>query len=1764
MSFYTALTGLNGSQADISASSNNIANVGTTGFKRSRAEFGDIFATSPLQNSRSSIGSGAIIKGVKQQFTQGNIASSLNALDLAISGQGFFCLKPSLTSSQTVYTRNGSFNVDNNRNVVDSSGQFLLTYPVNEDGSVTAKDLDSAIPLQLPVTSGAPQATSNIDLAVNLDSGSVVVPDQEQFRGGYTFDPNDPNSFTNSTSLTIFDDLGNPTIATVYFIKTQSSADPLGDGNNKYDTRLVINDTIIDPNLVPSVDESGAQIFIDRFGKQMTEVPDDNFFLEGKGSILYKLDDLNQHVDSTPARMTGQASAFDFGAEGNNLVEIVNDPMLFKSTREAGNNGNIYWGKDFLAVSVDDADTPVSVDLRPGQYNAQDLAAEVERAINAAYGDDRKLQVRSNVDDRLTIDLFSLGATGALSGLSTPISVDLLQESYVTQQRGIDVEGASPDFLNDEFLAHSQLLINKEMNNRIDTIPGASANQFARAISDPIVNIQETTEVFKFDYTHRDIKMTSLNVSDPGFSISFSEGKISVNGTASLAAATDVSFQIGTEGDMRSIVASIPGPDSGGVYQTAGQIAGHIKAAMDGALEPIQMGTISKTLTADGSADAGYNVSFAPKTETFTVTGAATGAGTLTFTLGTAEAPMDVSVNIANGDDASQIATKLAAAVDAERDKLVALGITPFDAATNATTVSPTLVSVTETGSIAGLTVSKNTDGTIAVTGKATAAGTLTVDLLMAGDEKVTLSKVISINDTASSVAAALELQMETTANTDLGNYVVTDVEAAYAPSNLANSSTANQVSASLNAGVVTVTGPANANGNLTFNLTMPVGTGITAGTQAISVAYADTDTPAEIAVKLAAHVNGLSGAYADITAVPNGATVSFTNALDTKTTINNVPANIENNSFSLSNVRNSIPFHAVDNSVTTSTTGSIVVGRTEQRYMMHSYFGEKPTLTVYDKQTAVRAGVDISYQANNNILLLPIGENHPDISYYEGKSEQKIMLAGTFSGQANVLNGRELKIDSVADGFVRINTSGMGFPEADFEITATNAFILSDESDNVEAFFEGADIAPDGSTINFNNKRIVLREKPEMGHGYSDDDIKALTSVNMRDFTAVLDSNNSTAVTDLSFAFSGAGDNISLTLDWDGTTMAKTDVSFKIDSLFGADETVSVEMAAGATTSAGAAEALFNALVAAGKTTFADGTDTYTLSRTGATLNWSHNQTSIFNDMTHQIAASSNLTEFGLTTLSNNIADNWVDELNPPVTIEYDNFNQVFKFGVNHTQIGPGTDGNFRAISVSGHPSADSTNNLGIPDAGTARAVTIGSDTQVLGQPFVVDGTELQISAKRFGVDVAYNSDSQTFTFSSGTSGEEVPINGALSVDSAQPASNIQVGRFSINAENGSILDNSVDSGSRTLAVGNSDLMGVGAAKSIFFQDARGLQSEPAVATGASANEPLNEIFAMSDITGDTSFNISVNGVAGIIRVPPGNYVGGTLASALETRINQISSPSTGVAVGGVKVAYVPATNNFTFTTGTTGDTSTIKVKGSARLGLDDVALGVGSVPQITNLVQATNADGVPLYVDENGETVTNPPANLVEDFFPLYLDEGELTFSKSGDFVSPQNKVRYEQQAAGFSISLDMDYSASTQLATPFAVNNIAQDGFTSGRLDGLEIDATGLLRANYTNGQNKPLGKLVMANFNNQNGLKQIGNATYVETAVSGTPTVGEAGSEGFGSIQSGSLERSNVDITEELVNLITAQRNFQASSKAIETSTQLTQTIIQIRT
>ena len=1262
MSFYTALTGLNGAQAEIASTSNNIANVGTTGFKRSRAEFGDIFATSPLQNASSSIGSGTILKGVKQQFTQGNIASSLNALDLAVSGQGFFALKPSLTSTQTVYTRNGSFNVDNDRYVVDSAGQYLMTYPVNLDGSVTAKDLDSAVPLQLPVTSGEPKATGTIDLGVNVPADAAVVTQLEQFADGYTFDQNDSNSYTNSTSITIFDDLGNPTIATIYFIKTQNASGD--DPTNKYDTRLVINDTIIEPDLVKAVDDSEKQLFIDRFGNQTTAVPDDNYFLEGKGSPLYKLDDLKQQVDSEPATLRGEQSAFDFGEEGDKLVEIVTDPLLFKATREGGkSDSDIFWGKDFLTVNVDDSDAPVSIDVRPGLYNAEQLAAEVERSINEAYGDDKKIQIYQNVDDKLTLDLFKLGADGSLQGLQNKVEIDILQETSVSNIMGMDVEGASPDFTREQFLSHTQTRINDELNAYI--------------------------------------------------------------------------------------------------------------------------------YSADGT------------------------------TLGTGASAMGVD---------GRLFTRTIGAVMSEAY------------------TSPEVIEITH-----------SQDG-------------------------------------------------------------LSDVD----------------------------------------------------------------------------------------------------------------------------------------------------------RYLSYSYFGDRPSLSVYDKKLDLKNVLSgaLTGDATGSAVVYDNTQNTLTINVPEGfgvPSSSAIRLVGPITTPAgdfdNHLNGRELRVFentlvglSGATGTfrtLRIDTSGLNLPESGFSLPDTDLSILFETSQNLEAFVEGEKNTVDGAFETFNSKKIVIRE---IG------------------------------------------------------TSAQREVS-------------------GSTTIAASGIVLGNTLIT-------DNTDATAMAVTKAAL--------------------------GLTTMASKIA--WVDENKPPVNLSYDELNQRLQFTVDRTTLGTGTGSNFNAFSVYGAIDSDDTNGLGIPSSGAAEQVLIRGGEVLSTESFVTDGEEIRLNDKRFGVTVGYNGDTKSFTVRSGSTGETISANGALGVGVDQKSSNIQIGRRIISSDGNGSSDQSevINLDGRIIGGGDNSLFGFGAAKQDFsFQEGTGLAAQSAVSTGRAAQGDLTEVFRLTSSNSENRFNVSVNGIAGIIDIPPGNYVGTTLATALEERINQITDPISGQAVGGVTGRFSTTDNNFTFVTGTTGDTSTIKVKGAARLGLDDVPLGVGSVPKIFNLVQATNADGVALYVDPQGDVVTTPPASMVDGYYPLYIDEGELTFDKTGKLVSPKNNVRYEQQAEGFSISLDIDYSLSSQFAQPFSVLSVEQDGFTSGRLDGLEIDSSGTIRANYTNGQNNPLGKIVVANFNNQNGLKQIGNATYVETAVSGTPQVGEAGAEGFGNILSGSLERSNVDITEELVNLITAQRNYQASAKAIETTTSLTQTIINIR-
>jgi len=142
-------------------------------------------------------------------------------------------------------------------------------------------------------------------------------------------------------------------------------------------------------------------------------------------------------------------------------------------------------------------------------------------------------------------------------------------------------------------------------------------------------------------------------------------------------------------------------------------------------------------------------------------------------------------------------------------------------------------------------------------------------------------------------------------------------------------------------------------------------------------------------------------------------------------------------------------------------------------------------------------------------------------------------------------------------------------------------------------------------------------------------------------------------------------------------------------------------------------------------------------------------------------------------------------------------------------------------------------------------------------------------------------------------------------------------------------------------------------------------------------------------------------------------------------------------------------------------------------------------------------------------------------------------------------------------------VDLSSFTQFGASFAVSTVQQDGYTTGQLRGLEIDDTGVLFTRYTNGQSRQQGQIAVANFTNPNGLQPVGDTSFVETFSAGAPTITTPGLSGTGLLQSGALESSNVEITQQLVRMIIAQRNFQANAQMIQTEDAVTQTVINLR-
>lgn len=227
-----------------------------------------------------------------------------------------------------------------------------------------------------------------------------------------------------------------------------------------------------------------------------------------------------------------------------------------------------------------------------------------------------------------------------------------------------------------------------------------------------------------------------------------------------------------------------------------------------------------------------------------------------------------------------------------------------------------------------------------------------------------------------------------------------------------------------------------------------------------------------------------------------------------------------------------------------------------------------------------------------------------------------------------------------------------------------------------------------------------------------------------------------------------------------------------------------------------------------------------------------------------------------------------------------------------------------------------------------------------------------------------------------------------------------------------------------------------------------------------------------------------------------------------------------------------------------------------------------LGNSHTLTFYFQKIDASAPPLVQSNwNVYAALNGAINDVEFDGAAAGDPLPISFDGSGALTLPAAPIEVSVMlppALGANSPFDfkLDLASSTQFGSQFGVNRMSQDGFTSGRLAGFSVGDDGVIQGNYTNGVNRAMGQVVLANFANPNGLRPLGRNQWVETGESGLPLVGVPLSGTLGALQSAAIEESNVDLTNELVSLITAQRVYQANAKTIQTQDTVLQTLVNI--
>ncbi len=329
MSFNIALSGISAAQTDLDTTSNNIANVATVGFKESRAEFDSVYANSLFSNSKTKVGDGASVSAVAQQFHQGSLKFTDNPLDLAITGSGFFATSPGVDDSNLSYTRSGTFKLNSDNYIVDNSGNFLQAFPVNIDGSSSSLSLATTEPIKLPETAGTPVKTGAIDISLNLPAGdeAKVLAD---------FDPADPDTYNNATSVTIYDSLGEAHILNTYYVKPENAS---AEGTNQWVSFVTVDGKPVESTTPVNylVDTNVDGTFDDTTGVSASYTADG----EEHYGVVLNFNENGVYEGSNPTELAFETLGVDgadilsAGADGTQAITInYQDPTQFSAAFE--------------------------------------------------------------------------------------------------------------------------------------------------------------------------------------------------------------------------------------------------------------------------------------------------------------------------------------------------------------------------------------------------------------------------------------------------------------------------------------------------------------------------------------------------------------------------------------------------------------------------------------------------------------------------------------------------------------------------------------------------------------------------------------------------------------------------------------------------------------------------------------------------------------------------------------------------------------------------------------------------------------------------------------------------------------------------------------------------------------------------------------------------------------------------------------------------------------------------------------------------------------------------------------------------------------------------------------------------------------------------------------------------------------------------------------------------------------------------------------